>query len=130
MGAALIDIKTTETIHLDSFPGVEVEVQTAVSMRDFMVMGNLADIGAAGGEGVDEAIVLFGDKFLIDWNISGSDENGKRPRTGESLAGMPMAFQFELLTKWMALMKGPSAPLGQESSDGLDSPTKPSTDSQ
>ena len=120
MGTALIDIRTTETLYLDSFPGVEVEVQTAVSMRDFMALGKLADM--ANPDDMEQAIWEFGEKFITGWNVSLNGASVKP--SGETFAKMPVAFQLELTNKWLSSMRGPGAPLGQESSSGLDSQTQ------
>lgn len=121
----LVDIKTTETVGLDSYPGVEVEVRTAVSMRDFMAMQKMADIGSGDAEGVEEAVSIFGEKFIERWNVSVNGEPVQP--SGETLAKMPLAFQLELTSRWFGLIRGPSGPLGSASSTPSDSP-EPSTD--
>ena len=117
---ALVDIKTTEVIYLESFTGVEVEVTTAVSMADFMTLAKLADIAGGNSEGVQEAIQIFGDKFLMAWNVT-LNGNEVEPN-GESLARMPLSFQWELTSKWFGLIRGVSGPLGSASSTPSDSP--------
>ena len=121
----LVDIKTTETIALEAYPGVEVEVRTAVSMRDFMAMQKMADIGSGDVDGVEEAISIFGEKFIESWNVSVNGE--PLAPSGEALAKMPLAFQLELTSRWFGLIRGPSGPLGSASSTPSDSP-EPSTD--
>lgn len=122
----LVDIKLTETLSLESVPGVEVEVRLAVAFQDFQAMGQLANIGeGADAEGLVTAIRMFGDKFIEAWNVSVKGE--PLPVSGESLARLPLAMQLELTSRWFGLIRGPSGPLGNASSTQSDS-LAPSTD--
>ena len=118
-----IDIKTTETIALESYPGVKVELRTAVSMRDFRTMTSLGDLGGD-LDGLEAALETFGDKFIESWNVSLKGE--ELTPSGESLARLPVAIQMELVNRWLGLIGGPAAPLGNGSNTSLDSPV-PST---
>jgi hypothetical protein len=113
-----IDIKTTETIDLESYPGVKVELRTAVSMRDFRTMAVLGDLGGD-MDAVEQAIETFGEKFIESWNVS---VNGvDMEPSGESLAQLPVAIQMELVNRWLSLIGGPGGPLGNASSISPDS---------
>ncbi len=110
----------------EKFPGLEVVVKVATTFEEFETMQR---IGTAGmGADMDGAIREFGDKFLESWNAQSRGQD--IPATGEGLARVSLPMKFAILSAWLELMRGPSAPLEQESSDGPDSQKEPTEESE
>lgn len=66
-----------------------------------------------------EAMRLFGDEILIDWNLT---ENGEPvPATGEGMVRVPVEFGRAILNAWTQALVGISGPLGGPSSNGAGS---------
>lgn len=116
------EVNVNQRLTFPAYPGVEVEVKTATTFGEFQ---EIQRIGTAGADtAMDEALGDFADKFIVAWNLESAGE--PIPPDREGIAKVPMGIKFAILSGWLELMRGPGAPLGQESSNGLDSP-EPST---
>ena len=112
------EIQDVEPLNLPAFPGVEVVVKLATTFEEFKNMERISQAGM--GPDMDLALKEFGDKFIDSWNLSSRGE--EVPPNGEGFARLKLHMKLAILSSWLELMRGPSAPLGQESSNGLDSP--------
>ncbi len=119
------EINDVESLDLsEKFPGLEVVVKVATTFEEFETMQR---IGTAGmGADMDGALREFGDKFLDSWNATSRGTDLPADGDGFSRASLPV--KFAILSAWLDLMRGPSAPLEQESSSGLDSPEDSTTE--
>lgn len=116
------EIHDVETLELPNFPGLDVVVRVATTFEEFQTIERIGTAGM-GGE-MDGAIAEFGDKFLESWNATSRGQ--ELPANGQGLSRASLPVKFAILSAWLDLMRGPSAPLGPGSSNGLDSP-EPST---
>lgn len=110
------EIRDTETLTFDAYPGLEVVVKVATTMAEFEAINALGEKGQ--GEQMDAAIRDFGDRFIESWNVTSRGEDLEPG--GASLARLPLQMQLAIIAGWMELMRGPSAPLGDGSSDTSD----------
>ena len=115
MGYEITDTKTL------TFDDLEVVVKVATTFEEFERMQR---IGADGtGAERDKALADFAETFLVSWN---AESNGQALPTSDFYR-LPITLKADILGAWMGVIRGPDAPLEQESSNGLDSPT-PSTE--
>lgn len=118
------EISDTETLTFPSRPGLEVVVKLATTFEEYEAIRGIASDGT--GEQRDKALADFADRFIESWNINAKGE-GELPIS--EFARLPIDLKADILGGWAATLQSPAAPLGQESSNGLDSP-EPSTDEQ
>lgn len=127
-----IELSTEVTLAVPGFPGVAVVVTKPESMREFFLMRRFGELGGLDEdhlEQIEEALVLFGNTFLVSWNV---DRRGQPVEpNGEGLASLPATFQFALLSEWMKAVRGVGeidGPLGNGSTGGPNSPTQPTAE--
>ena len=113
------EITETETLDFEAFPGLEVVVKTASTFAELQALEAIARDGSADDR--DSALAKFAETFIESWNLT----SGGEPLPVERFPRIPLPMKLEILNRWMGLMRGPSAPLGQESSNGRDSPAQP-----
>lgn len=113
------EITETESLTFPAFPGLEVVVKTATTFGEFQALEAIARDGSADDR--DAALANFAATFIESWNLT----SGGEPLPVERFPRIPLPMKLEILNRWMGLMRGPSAPLGQESSNGRDSPAQP-----
>jgi len=116
------EITDTETTTIEGFAGVEVTFKLATTFAEYEALQRIAESGTAGER--DAAFEDFGDKFIESWNLTSKGE--ELEPNGASFNRLPLGLKLGMTARWLELMTGPSVPLGQESSNGLDSP-EPST---
>ena len=124
MGYEIIE---TETLKPEAFPGVEVVAKVATTFEEFAAIQRLGVIGGGDTEGadkMDEALRDFAAKFIESWNI----ESKGQPVPVTDIHRIPLPMKVAIVAEWMRLIRTPAAPLGQESSSGLDSPEEPTTE--
>ena len=127
-----IELSTDVELTVPGYPGVTVLATKPASMREFFMLRRFADMGSLDEEHleqIEEALVLFGDTFLVSWNV---DRRGQPvDPNGEGLASLPATFQFALLSEWVRAVHGVGeidAPLGNGSTGGPSSPTQPTAE--
>ena len=118
------EITETETLRPEAFPGVEVVAKVATTFEEFQAIERLGILGGGteNAEKMDEALREFAAKFIESWNIEAKGE----PVPVTDIHRIPLPMKVAIVAEWMRLIRTPAAPLGQESSNGLDSP-EPST---
>ena len=115
------EISDTETLTFPNREGLEVVVKRATTFGEFEALQRMAVDGT--GEQQDQALADFAHKFIESWNVT---TKGELLPIGD-FSRLPIDLKADILAGWVGKLRGPDAPLGQESSSGLDSPT-PSTD--
>lgn len=120
MGYEIIE---TETLRPEAFPGVEVVAKVATTFEEFAAIQRIGIIGGGDtddADKMDEALRDFAGKFIESWNI----ESKGQPVPVTDIHRIPLPMKVAIVAEWMRLIRTPSAPLGQESSNGLDSQTQ------
>lgn len=116
MGYEITDTKTL------TFDDLEVVVKVATTFEEFERMQRIGADGS--GAERDKALADFAETFLVSWN---AETNGATLPTSDFYR-LPIQLKADILGAWMGVIRGPAAPLGQESSNGLDSPEEPTTE--
>lgn len=121
MGYELID---TETLTLPDFPDLRVTVRLASTFREFKQLEQLSLLQTNDPGALDDGLAAFGDGYIESWNVTTRGE--PLEPNGENFNRLPPLMKIAILQGWVLAVRLPSAPLGQGSSDGQQSP-EPST---
>lgn len=113
------EITETETLTFPNREGLEVVVKLATTFEEFETIQRIGSDGS--GTERDKALAEFAATFIASWNLTAKGE----PLPISEFRRLPIDLKADILAAWAKVIRGPSAPLGQGSSNGLDSPTPP-----
>jgi len=110
----LIPRRNARLILHDDYEGGEVTALLEITMRDYLLLKNLR----ANDE--EQALRLFGDRFLKAWNLEGEDGQ-PLPCNGDGMMLIPLRLAVDILNAWQSAIETVPVPLARPSSNGLSS---------